>query len=184
MSPDLVSRTNDLLPRMKYAAASIYSSQPVPGLVQFDDIMQTMALRIIERAKQIPDLLEQTDAYIMIDATRNAGYRICNSEAIYLQHVTTEDIYPVTSDEEESQTTIFEVIPSEVMNPEEAAIEHQLAEALGEAIKNLTPGCREVVALSAAGLTDTQIAMRLGVSKSAISQRRALIRKNLKQFLS
>lgn len=177
MSTDEIKkRTEELFPRILATARIVYKTQPIQDLVQYDDIVQEMALRILERAEQIPDLNEQTDAYLMIDACRNAGYRICNKEITYLKYVGAETV--VESDDE-SEISIFEIIPSQTADPEDALIQKEIADELRDRISTMSPECQQFIALAVQGYTDTEIARKLEVSKSAICQRHKTVSKHL-----
>jgi hypothetical protein len=135
----LSTRLERLLPRIRNTAGRVFTTQPVNGLVEFDDIMQSMAIRIIERAMQIPNLLDQTDAFIMIDATRNAGWRVCKSEASYAKRVTPDSAFNLC-DEDDDLFSVIDQIMDNAINPEEKLLENELAAELFQIIKNLRRG--------------------------------------------
>lgn len=176
MSTEMKERTAELFPRILATARIVHNNQPVQGLVEYDDIVQEMALRILERAEQIPDLNEQTNAYLMIDACRNAGYRMCNKEITYLKYV---DAETVADSDDESEISIFEIIPSKSTDPEDALIQKEIADELRSRISTMSPECQQFIALAVQGYTDAEIARKLEVSKSAICQRRKTVSKHL-----
>jgi RNA polymerase sigma factor (sigma-70 family) len=169
------AKIESLTRRIHNAAVKVAASQPVPGLVDPDDIAQEMALRMLERAAQITDLAEQSDAYLMIDAIKNAGWHTCQKEVTYLKYVEPEPM--VSSDDDEDAESLLEFIPSQERDPEQIVIERQMVGDILLAMRNLSEPSRKLIVLSATGLSE--IARKLGVSKAAISQRRNTIRKNL-----
>jgi DNA-directed RNA polymerase specialized sigma24 family protein len=166
-------KLSDLQPRINATACRVFSSQPIPGLLDKDDIQQNINLRILERAAQIPNLPEQTDAYIMTDAARNGGFRSCIKEVIYLKYVQPESILrPDFEDDEENEFPITEFIAASGESPEDQVAFRQTLQTVIDRAEQLSPNSRDLLVLSLNGLADSEIAAELGVTRSAICQRR------------
>jgi DNA-directed RNA polymerase specialized sigma24 family protein len=163
----------DLQPRIQATACRVYASQPIPGLLTKDDIQQNINLRILERAAQIPNLPEQTDAYLMNDAARNGGFRSCVKEVIYLKYVQPEEILqPAFEDDEENEFPISEFIVAPGESLEDQVTYRQTLQTVIDRAGQLSPNSIDLLVLSLNGLADSEIAAELGVTRSAICQRR------------
>lgn len=173
MNYSISEKIIELQPRIWSAACRVFSSQPIPGLVEMEDIQQNMNLRILERAAQIPNLPEQTNAYIMNDAARNGGIRSCIKATIYMTYVQPEDILQTDNqDDEECEKTVWEFYPASELTPEKEIENRETINLIQYRAMKLSEEIQEVLILSLNGYSDSEIAKKLGVSRSAICQRR------------
>lgn len=164
------ARLVSLLPRIQKVAHYL---DTVPD-VHYDDLVSNMCLRILERAKSIPTVLDQKDAYLVIDAFQNTMH-LRESAHVYRKYNHQEMMVEV----EDEPVSFFETVASNDQNPEDALVYSEMADEIRERVRQLSPECVELIKFSISGLTDAQIAEATGVSKSAISQRRNTIRKAL-----
>jgi len=183
-SSALNQRIEKLYPRLNRTAAHVFYGQPVP-MVEQEDIAQEMALRIIERVNQLPGRLDQTDAYLMIDAVRCAGNRACSNEIMYSKYVKPENALSKGNDDEDEDPVNWE----EFYNTSQPSIEdtiekRMMLETIKKRVKELSPECQQLITFAIIGYSDTEIASKLGVSKAAISQRRDTIRRNLESVVN
>jgi len=168
-----------LFPRIQRAAGRVFSEQIVP-MVEKDDIAQAMALRALERARNIPGFAEQKPAYIMTDIVQNGGKRLCEKERTYSRYVAPDS--PLTNEDEngpEPEMLIQDRSISLETDPENAVTQGEFITHLISRIKEMTPECQQVIALAMKGLNDADIARELNVTRSAISHRRETARKHL-----
>jgi RNA polymerase sigma factor (sigma-70 family) len=180
--PSIQSRIESLQPRILATAKRIYASQPISDLVEVDDIHQEIAVRILERAAVLPNLAEQTDAYLMIDASRNGGMRSCVKATIYRKYVG-EEITLGTSDEDDEDYSIMTITPDGSESVESQVIYREMFSILMNRIQTLSPESREVIELSMNGMTDSEISRELGIDRSAVTHRRKTITKHLSAFI-
>jgi RNA polymerase sigma factor (sigma-70 family) len=174
-SKKIASRLERLQPRITKTAKYIHA----PGL-ESDDLEQIMALRILERAAQIHDLENQSDSYLMQDAYRNGGLKAAIKDTIYTKYVDSEDALQPADDENEFDGLDFtEIIPSKYMSVEDTIIIREETRQIEKAIKDMNPKYKTVVRLLVVGYSESEIAAYMGVTKSAISQRKAVLRKTL-----
>lgn len=181
MNTSINPRLESLQPRILATARRIHASQPIPELVEVDDIQQEIAIRILERAAVIPTLADQTDAYLMIDASRNGGMRTCIKATIYRKYVSEE--IAVSADDNDDDVSIISILPDGSESVESQVLYREMFASLMDRMQSLTPESREVIELSMNGLSDSEIASELGVSRSAICQRRKTACKYLADIL-
>lgn len=161
----------DLQPRITRSAAYNETDR-----TSADDIAQEIYLDILERAAKNPSLYEQTDAYILWQSVRNGGGHAVRSETRYAAHLQSVS---AAADEDGEEMDWYEVTPGSSPDPAEAAeLDETLAEII-EGIYKLSPENKQIVSMLYLGYSESEIAAKLGVSRPAITQRKATIRKQL-----
>lgn len=150
-------------------------------LLDADDVAQDMSLRILERAAVDPSRLNQTDAYLLGDAWNNQRHAL-RSAVTESRRLTDAALVDDTSDDEEGGGMFITVI-DETADPETAAENAEVNEALYRAVLSLSPTNRKVVAMLYSGHTEVQIARTLGITRSAVSQRKTTIARALSAAL-
>lgn len=151
-------------------------------LLDADDVAQDMSLRILERTAADPDRLNQTDAYLMGDAWNNQRHAL-RSAVTESRRLTDAALVDDTSDDDEEGGGVFITVIDETADPETAAENAEVDEALYRTILSLSPTNRKVVAMLYSGHTEVQIARTLGITRSAVSQRKTTIARALSAAL-
>lgn len=166
----IADRLVELLPAITRKAGYVASQT-----LAHDDIVQEMALAILERAAKRPGLENQKNAYILWDAYMNGGVHAARHERLcHEQHASS---VMVECDTEDDDFSIGAVIPvdSQIM-PEDALIQ---SEGIYNAMHNLNATNRQVLSMLYLGYSETEIAHTLHISRPAVSQRKRTIAKTL-----
>lgn len=130
-----------------------------------EDAFQDMALSLVEKGVQEPAFLEQTDSFILSRCSWD-GRNKAQSGRTYSKFNEPEDIG-------------FELLSDRSAGPEDEAETRELMAGLKNAIERLGVKDREIIALLVIDCSPADIARKLGVSRSAISQRLQRIRTTL-----
>jgi len=170
-------RFEDLSPRLQRRSRSLAHTCNEHTA---DDLYQDMAVSYLVRTQRQPEFASQTDAYIFTDLTWDAQ-NVAEKGRTYNRYMDSEHIF---SDDEGDEVSSFELIASGEPNPEDSYIDTEAIEALSAAILTLTPENQQIVKMIYLGYSQVEIAAQLGVSKPAITQRKATIEKALLQALS
>lgn len=165
-------RISELAPRLNARARAIAAASPEHDP---DDLFQEMALAIIDRTNRDASFISQKDAYILQFATW-FGKNRASASRTYGKYVGQEMMIKA---EDGDTISSFDLIGDNTQNPERQYIRMETAEDLGERIKTLTPHNQQIVAMIYLGYSQVEIAKELGISKPAVTQRKATIAKTL-----
>lgn len=170
-------RFTELTPRLQRKAAVLAHLNNEHAA---DDLFQEMAVSYINRTARDPKFTAQKDAYIANELTWDAQ-NVAEKGRVYNRYMDSEHIF---SDDDGDEISSFELIASSAPNPEDAYIETETLEALSEAILSLTPENQQIVKMIYLGYSQVEIAVKMGISKPAITQRKATIARVLSQVAS
>jgi RNA polymerase sigma factor (sigma-70 family) len=157
----LTSRIQELEPRLR-RIANQFASDPMDA----DDIFSEMVEAILNHCE--PDF---SDAKILTKA-KWVAYDHVNSVRIYTKYIGDANDLPVHSDDDpETYDVDFEQVTATYFpNPEQAVIEREEAAELFRAVSQLSPTLQLIVSLLSKGYKPVEIADKMGISKSAVSQ--------------
>jgi RNA polymerase sigma factor (sigma-70 family) len=142
-----------------------------------EDSYQEMILAFLKKAGDDPTFIAQKDAYQVRYASWVAMQK-AHAGNTYRKYVCSlEDLTAGENDDMD----VFEVFPSNDGSVEDQVIANENAEEMNELISTLSPSNQTVIAMIYLGYSQVEIAEQLGVSKVAVSQRKATIRKHLTQ---
>jgi RNA polymerase sigma factor (sigma-70 family) len=142
-----------------------------------DDLYQYMAQVIIEKANSHPEFLDQKDAYIVKYASWKASHLISHS-ITYLKYVDDQEkMTPIDTrgrldfnlewNEDEVDNTPI----ANDLTPEQALIEAEAQAELLAVFDALSDESRDIITMLYQGFSKAEIALKMGVSKPAITQR-------------
>lgn len=160
-----------LAPRLQYKANFVYSPEH-----NADDLSQEAVLAILEKAGQTPTFADQTEAYIYRFGVW-AMQKVAQSNLAYHSHVVAEEVE--TSSDEEDSIDILDLIPAETEDPEEAVILEETINGIMEVVSSLSPENQTIVKMLWLGESQDEIARQLGITKGAVSQRKAVIARRI-----
>lgn len=135
-----------------------------------EDILQEIVLKLLERAHQDPTFASRSDKELLIFAQWR-GRHLAEKGRIYTGYVQEEEY--LSNDGVEISN--FEFIAGDDPNPEHACIELEELEELERIAATLDPTNRRIVRMLYQGYSSVEIAAHLGVTKGAVSQRKAII---------
>lgn len=130
-----------------------------------EDVYQDMTLALVEQSDQEPAFLEQKDNYILSLCSWR-GRNKAQSKRTYDKYNQPENFG-------------FELISDRTAGPEEAIEMGEMFATLKNAIERLSVKDREILSLLVIDCTPAEISRKLGVTRSAISQRLSRIRRTL-----
>lgn len=155
MCQSVSERLEALTPRLRLIAASIarmsYSHTP-------DDLYQTMALSILERAAKDPAFIRQNDAYI------------CCFAGWMAKHAAESDRARARFYQELEEEMDFVYLGVQEPGPETAYLTREAVQAIVDAARSRSPRQQQIVQMLYAGYRNSEIAAALGVSRPAVTQ--------------
>lgn len=161
-------RLTSLTPRLTHIARDLVGSLSEHTA---EDILQEIVLKLLERAHQDPTFASRSDKELLIFAQWR-GRHLAEKGRIYTGYVQEEEYLSNANGVEISS---FEFIAGDDPNPEQACIELEELEALERIAAALDPTNRRIVRMLYQGYSSVEIAAHLGVTKGAVSQRKAII---------
>jgi RNA polymerase sigma factor (sigma-70 family) len=168
MSQTLSERIETLTPHLRRIARQ-HAQDPM----QADDIFQHMAECILKQADPT-----DSNSRILTLATWRAR-NFVESEQVYLTYVSDEGVLQGQGDGDEEQDSPFDTYQApdqSVHGLESEVIEAEVSKQLQDLIAKLPTENKRLISLLSAGEKPADIARKLGVSRSAISQRLKSIR--------
>lgn len=167
-NPTITDRLTNLTPQL-LRIACLHSTDPM----QADDIFQHMVESILREAKGT-----DSKSRILTLATWRARNFIAG-EQVYNGYVSDQSVLAGKLDngEEEDPFETFQGFQECDHNTEQAVIDKETTGQLQDLIKSLPLENRRLICLLQAGNDPAAIARKLGVSRSAICQRMAYLRK-------
>lgn len=179
IAPEAQEVYNRLSPKLKHIAAKVANTDPETDR---DDIFQQMAVVFWERAASSPDFIHQKDAYILVACAHNGGTNTVRKQRTYRRYnvqMTERD-----SDAEDGEAPSFSPEPSDpAPTPEQQVETNEFWAALAAAVRQLAPVDQVIVKMLYLGDRPVDIAAALGVHRSTISRRQAIIRQNVAALL-
>lgn len=145
--------------------ASRYASDHLEA----EDIYQDMVVGLLEQAHKDPSFPKQTKSYICAKAGFLAMHAV-RAKNIYRRYVESVSAKP-----QEADQVHIDSFTSQSINPEKAVEQAEEAFRILDAIKRLSARDQAIVKMAYVGLSNAEIANKLGVSRAAITQRRAAI---------
>jgi RNA polymerase sigma factor (sigma-70 family) len=144
-----------------------------------EDSYQEMVLALLEKAADTTTtFFDQAEAYQVRYASWQA-MKQAQAGRTYLKYVTSLETTTAEHFGVEDELDIFEVFPAAGPSLEDQVIADETASEIMAALSELTLTNRTVAAMIYLGYSQSEIAARLGVSKPAISERKATISKYL-----
>ena len=138
--------------------------------------------KLSNELKADPTFCEQTDSYIIWDAVHSGGKRAARKSRTYGKYVDAEPQIAANDDDEDMDWV--DSLADTSGNPEELFIESEEIDNLSAAISALSPDNKKIVTMLYQGYSQNEISEALGIGKSAVSQRKATIERQLAQYLS
>jgi len=175
--PRLDSRITSLFPRLNRIARYLAH----PGLeYTADDLYQEMALTILDRSAGDSTFLDQRDGYLLQCASWDAR-NVAAKGRTYNRLVAAEWFLAVRSAaaDDGDEISLLELFADPDLTPEEHYLQTEQLEELAAAAASLSPSNQKIVGLIAIGYNWAEIADQLGVSRSAVSQRKNIIARQL-----
>lgn len=142
-----------------------------------EDIYQTVVLRLCEMALFDPSFLDKDDSYILTSA-RWIAANAARSCRVYGAYVQAE---PKPETEDGNTLDWFDTIPGDI-DPLEHYRNREFARELSAAIARLPQSQQIIVKDLCHEKSRKEIAAKLGISPSAVSQQVKTLRKNLAEF--
>ena len=168
MTASIAERIEALSPRLTQIAKQ-YASDPMAA----DDIFQHMVECILKQA----DPADSNSRILTLAQWRARNY--IQSEKVYLTYVSDEGVLQGQGDGDEEQESAFDTYQAPDQSAhgvEDDVLDAEIAAQLQKLIDQLPVENQRLVTLLKAGNTPAEIARKLGVSRSAISQRIKQIR--------
>jgi len=178
MNAAVASKIEKISPKVRQIARIVANASPEHDA---DDIFQESVLWLLEQEEKDPSIVEQTDAYVIWGATTTGGKHAARASRTYTKYVHSEPA--VEQDEDEENIDWIETLADNSNNPEEVFIENEEISHLAEAITQLTPANQKLVTMLYNGYSQNEIADALGISKGAVSQRKATVERQLAELL-
>ncbi len=175
--PSVTSKIEDLTPRLKRKAQYVSNKS---SQMDADDAFQEMVVSILEHAESDPDFIKQTDAYIINQAAWDTGH-VARSYRTYSRYNLPD--LEIGRDQDDCPQTIIDITPDS-FDLEADVLEMIEMESLAVAIRHLTPENSTLVTLLYKGYNNLEIAAEMGISPSAVSQRKGTIRRQLASFMT
>jgi RNA polymerase sigma factor (sigma-70 family) len=126
-----------------------------------EDLTQDMVLACLDKAEKDPEFFNQNESYILHQGRLQAWHKMRDKQTFDRYQY-----YPVANDE---GYTELDFVAGNDLSPEEALIHKQELEALVQAIDRLSGREKEVVTLAISGVSGTEIAKKLSISKQAVN---------------
>jgi RNA polymerase sigma factor (sigma-70 family) len=146
-----------------------------------NDLYQEGVLRVLERGESDPTFCEQKDQYVIWDAVHSGCKRAARKSRTYGKYVEPE---PKAYSDEDEDIDWIETLADTSSNPEDQFIQSEELTRLSGAISTLSPENQKIIGMLYQGYSQNEIAATLGIGKSAVSQRKATIEKQIGQWLA
>jgi RNA polymerase sigma factor (sigma-70 family) len=137
-------------------------------------------LWVLEQGEIDETLAEQTDAYVTWGAVHSGVKRAACASRAYSKYVEAE---PTLASDEDEDIDWIETLAGSSTNPEALFIENEDIYRLSKAIAELTPTNQKLVTMLYQRYNQNEISEALGIGKSAVSQRKATIERQLAELL-
>lgn len=144
-----------------------------------DDLCQHICLKLLERAAADPAFAARSDEELLTFAIWRARSK-AEAGRTYTRYVDAE----VFIEEDGDEISVLEMMPSGEINPEDAVIQSETLRQIDAIVQDLTPVNRQIVEMLYLGHSQVEIAAALGISKSAVTQRKTTIAHLLTEALS
>ena len=167
--PDYIQ---EIAPNLRHIAAGMCGDA-----LHFDDLMQAAVIRIIRTYKG-------ESAKILIGRGRSAMMNELVMERRYSAHVADQETLGGPSDPEEDDDVFERFQMAGQMTPEEEMIKREQAQALVDVIATLDPKNQKVVMMLEVGVSQADIARKMGISRAAVSVRVSKISATMKMSFS
>lgn len=174
----VASKIEKISPKVRHISQIVANASPEHDA---DDIFQESVLWLLEQAEKDPSIVEQTDAYVIWGATTTGGKHAARASRTYTRYVQAEP--RVENDDEDEDIEWIETLADSSNDPEARFIENEEISALASAIAQLTPANQKLVTMLYNGFNQNEIADALGISKGAVSQRKATVERQLAELL-
>lgn len=165
----MTTTLENILPKVKQVALSFSNGDPCRG----DDIFSQACLYIVGRGFE-----NEKPAFILKQVAWQA-YAYCDSEKAYNRRVDTIKANSVVDRAGDDIYDYTEVLADNSTSVEDQIAEREQAEAIAEAVEALDPKAQQMIRLLRQGHSFAEIAAKLDVSRSAVSQKMDTIRKYL-----
>ncbi len=132
-----------------------------------EDAAQAVALKLLEVARATPRFARQSSHYHVKRAAWEARHYREKSH-IYDRYVACEP-HALDPEDGEPVSAFDEYLPADTLTPEDALIERDTLDSIHAAIDALPAAQRKVARLLAAGFDPSDIARKLGMSRSSVS---------------
>lgn len=142
-----------------------------------DDRYQDAVLGLLERAARDPEFGGQRDAYILQAAIWYAGHARQRA-ATYVTYVESLEADHAVHDrimDDEEDLDVYDVLPGSG-DPARLVERRESLEQVVRAVKKQSPTNQAIVSSLISGVSESQTAANLGLSRPALSQRKATIR--------
>ena len=170
ISTDTVAKITELSQRMQLKANYISSPEHTA-----DDLFQIMVEAIIVESEKKPEFIQQTDAYIVNFAVWTAKKK-AQASRTYGKYVGEEKVFKTEEDDEASD---FDTQTDPSLSPEELVVRREVYRDIEKVIRTLSTENRKVVVMLFERYSQVEIAEALGITKAAVTQRKATIAKTL-----
>ena len=175
----VAEKIEKLTPTLSHKAQFLALASPEDDA---DDMFQEMVLQVIEHSEKDSNFCEQTDNYIIWDAVHTGGKGAARKSRTYGKYVDAEPQIAANDDDEDMGWV--DSLADTSGNPEELFIESEEIDNLSAAISALSPDNQRIVTMLYQGYNQNEISEALGIGKSAVSQRKATIERQMAQYLA
>jgi RNA polymerase sigma factor (sigma-70 family) len=178
------SKLEELSPRLTAIAKKVSNY----GLVDWEDLLQTMCAEIIKHQMVDDSFFAQKDAFILKYGEFVARHEVQKAR-VYLKYVDEEgcEIDPEDGDENEVYSLDLvidrEKIQQTILNVEREVENSELRDVILEGCDFLSESNIQIVTMLYMGYRQVDIAKELGISKPAVNQRIKTIASTLQGFV-
>ena len=184
-TPLIHTRITDLTPRLMAYARFVHSIQ-----LDLPDVQQEMFLALLEKDRKQPAFASQTDAYLVRYALWMAQHA-AEKTWTYDSHVArtvnqTREAHNGRAqpdrDYSSDEIIFYDLTPDpDAADPAEVTEQRETLEALLSAVQEMSPSNQTLVKMIYLGYSESEIAEHLGISRPAVTQRKATIARAVKK---